>query len=273
MIVAYQNGGLITSFSLKPLPVPVFFSDLPLIIGTSKDVRINSHSVSYFTGQLDDIFLYNRALSQDEIIQIYEFAAPTSLPSSQPSNFPTAVPSGQPTGFPSCQPSSQPTGLPSTVPTTQPSRQPSGFPSGIPTGQPTSFPSNPPSGQPTCPPSNQPSTVPSCFPSIQPTGCSSGQPTGQPTTQPTNPLPFPRKNHPLFQPVTGFGLSLTCHLCDPGQTSQPGGNCTLCEVGYSGNPETYTCEICVLSFYSSSRGQAQCKSLSSGTNHGWIRFD
>jgi hypothetical protein len=443
MIVAYQNGHLITNSSIKPPPVPVFFSDLPLIIGTSKDVRINSHSsVSYFSGQLDDVFLYNRALSQDEIIQIYEFATPTSLPSSQPSSFPTAVPSRQPTGFPSCQPSSQPTGLPSTVPTTQPSSQPSGFPSVIPTGQPTSFPSYQPSGQPTCQPSNQPSSLPSCFPSTQPTGRPSGQPTRQPTTQPTNrpsslpsgqpssfptsrpsvqpsgfpsnkptaqpsvvpsrlpttqpskqplsvptskpttqpsrlpttspsaqpsrqptshpsslpsvepsaqpsrqpsqqpfakpssqpssqplavptsipsrqptnrpsgqpssfPSSFPtsqptidrmhclRENNTFYAPsenrcvkcppqsftnrtgdesclcvtgyfATGFGLSLTCHLCDPGQTAQPGGNCTLCELGYSGNPETHACEICSLSFYSSSRGQAQCTPCPAG---------
>jgi hypothetical protein len=235
---AYRDGVLVNSTSI-PSTVSLPYSSLPLVIGTSKEVLFqneSSHNSSYFSGGLDDIFIYDRALSFSEIAQLKEFAAPTSLPSAQPStkpstqpsslptavptnrpsSFPSSFPTGSPSGFPSNQPIAVPTGLPSRQPTNFPSSQPTSFPSTCPSSQPSSLPSTGPTNQPTCIPSGRPTTQPSsqpvgsptqpsARPSRYPTSCPSTQPSRRPSSCPTG-FPSTRpssqpSNQPSHQPV------------------------------------------------------------------------
>lgn len=99
-------------------------NNLPLLIGAKNGANTLPASGAYrfFNGALDDIFLFNRSLTSQEIFKLYQFDSPTNQPSSQPSS--------QPTKKPSSQPSSQPTRKPSSQPSSQPTRQPSSLISG-----------------------------------------------------------------------------------------------------------------------------------------------
>jgi hypothetical protein len=92
-IKLYINGSLIIQTSVGSSPAKEN-GNIPLLIGYN------------FTGYLDDIFIYNRALTESEIMKLYSFDSPTSQPSSQPSMKPTFV-FGDPTGQPSSQPTLQ----------------------------------------------------------------------------------------------------------------------------------------------------------------------
>lgn len=158
-----------------------------------------------YQGLLDDIFIYNRSLTNIELQLLYDFRAPssqpTAMPSSlpsrqptgqpsvkptnQPSSYPSVIPSEQPTGNPSGQPSSRPSAPPTALPTMRPTGQPTTRPTAQPVLRPTSVPSSQPSNRPSVRPSSPPSTHPSSEPSASPTGLPSGQPTGQPSTVPT----------------------------------------------------------------------------------------
>jgi hypothetical protein len=113
-----------------------------------------ANSISSFSqGILDDVLIFNRTLTRDEIQELFSLKAPTSAPSSQPSkqpsNQPTSQPSRHPTLQPSSQPSSQPIARPSCRPTSQPTRQPSSQPSRHPSSQPSKQPTTQPTVQPT----------------------------------------------------------------------------------------------------------------------------
>jgi hypothetical protein len=82
---------------------------LSLLIGTGNDNSV-------FNGALDDIHIYNRALTAEEVLELYQFESPTGQPTSTPSD----VPSSEPTNVPSIVPSVQPTGIPSSTPTSSP---------------------------------------------------------------------------------------------------------------------------------------------------------
>jgi hypothetical protein len=220
-INCYKNGQLNNSFVVDlSSESPLEFSNLPLIIGTSARVLNELTNVSYFSGSLDDIFIYDRALSSNEISQLYGFDSPTSFPTAQPSSRPSSQPSSEPTGRPSsqpmtiptsqpsCNPSAQPTAFPSSQPTRVPTSQPSVFPtnqpisspSSQPTSKPTSLPSSAPSMKPSKQPTSQPTSLPSTQPTEQPSTIPSGQPTRQPSTLPTNrPSEFPT-GQPSQQP-------------------------------------------------------------------------
>jgi hypothetical protein len=110
----FLNGqfvGAVTSTAVSP----VLNGNLPLVIGaTSADGATNPVTTLRFlyNGSIDDIFIYNRTLSSDEVQMIYSFDSPTSQPSNHPSSQPSNLPSAQPSGQPSVQPSVQPTSLP-----------------------------------------------------------------------------------------------------------------------------------------------------------------
>jgi hypothetical protein len=182
----------------------------PLVLGATNtdSALIPSQLTGFFNGSLDDLFFYNRNITEDEVMRLYLFDVPTSQPSSQPTRQPSSQPSRQPTskptGQPSRQPTSRPSGQPSRQPTSQPSVQPTNHPSGQPSRQPTSKPTGQPSCQPSSRPSFQPTSRPSGQPSRMPTGQPSRQPTsrpsGQPSRQPTSQPSVQPTNQPSGQP-------------------------------------------------------------------------
>jgi hypothetical protein len=211
-LLAYKDGHLVNSTSI-PLSVPLPYSSLPLVIGTSKEVVLfpneNFNNTNFYSGGLDDIFIYDRALSAAEITQLKEFSAPTSFPSAQPSTTPSIQPSSVPTISPSSQPTTAPSKSPTSQPTSCPTRNPTNQPTGQPSGQPTSQPSSQPIGLPTTQPSVQPSSCPtSCpttRPSEKPSSCPTSVPSSKPSSQPSDrpsqqPIGRP-SSHPSAQPV------------------------------------------------------------------------
>jgi hypothetical protein len=198
-LLAYRNGHLVNSTNI-PLSVSLPYSSLPLVIGTSKEILFPSENVNttnFYSGGLDDIFIYDRALSAAEITQLKEFSAPTSFPSAQPST----TPSIQPSSVPTINPSGQPTAGPSRVPTNQPTSCPTGNPTNQPTCQPSGQPTFRPSSQPIGLPTSQPSTQPSSYPTSCPTTLPSGKPSSCPSSFPsTDPTPQP-SDRPSQQPI------------------------------------------------------------------------
>jgi hypothetical protein len=191
----FLNGNL-AGIEYGTTPLLKQNGNLPLTIGAINEAHTQPASGlrHYFNGSLDDIFIYNRPLSAQEALSLYQFEAPTGHPSTQPSSHPSTQPTGHPNGQPTSQPisrpSSQPTGQPadqpSNQPISQPSAQPSRQPAAWPTGQPTRRPSVFPSAWPTLIPTSLPTSQPSFFPSTQPTSQPSTQPSGQPSSQPTS---------------------------------------------------------------------------------------
>jgi hypothetical protein len=166
---------------------------LSLTIGAIKGS--NGLFSRFFNGSLDDIFIFNRAITAMEVTELYSFDLPTGLPS----RMPTGQPSRQPSACPTSQPTSKPTSSrPSTKPSHYPSEKPSNQPIASPSCQPSSSPSNPPTVQPSVVPSTQPVAIPSSQPSSPPTN----QPTAFPTCQPSmNPSVIPSSG-PSRQPST-----------------------------------------------------------------------
>jgi hypothetical protein len=205
-LLAYRDGHLVNSTNI-PLFVLLPYSSLPLVIGTSKEVLLRqnytttNHS-SFYSGGLDDIFIYDRALSAGEIAQLREFSSPTSFPSGQPTTKPTVQPSSSPTRRPTSQPISFPSGIPTRRPSVFPSSQPTGAPSRLPSNQPTSCPSNGPTNRPTIRPSEQPSAFPSSQPVAMPSFVPSSQPSIQPTQQPVGRPSSAPSAQPLAAPTT-----------------------------------------------------------------------
>ncbi len=121
-----------------------------MVFGAANRGQTNpSSSLDFqFKGQLDEIFLYNRVLNDDEVFLLYFIDIPTGQPTSTPSRQPTIQPSSRPTKQPTNQPSSQPSRQPVSLPTFQPTSQPSAAPS-LPYSAPSAQPSGAPSGQPT----------------------------------------------------------------------------------------------------------------------------
>jgi hypothetical protein len=212
---AYRNGQLVNSTNI-PLSVSLPYSSLPLVIGTSKQILFradNFNNTNFYSGDLDDIFIYDRALSAGEITQLKEFSAPTSFPSAQPSttpsiqpsSAPTIRPTGLPTSGPSVVPTEQPSGIPSSQPTAAPSTVPTNQPTSVPSESPSNQPTSLPSGQPTFQPSSQPIDFPTSQPSIQPssspTSCPSMQPSARPSSCPTSVPSMEPSSQPSSQPT------------------------------------------------------------------------
>jgi hypothetical protein len=61
--------------------------NLPLLVGAANSGGSSpaSNIQYYYSGAIDDIFIYNRSLTVKEINELYEFSAPTSQPTSRPS--------------------------------------------------------------------------------------------------------------------------------------------------------------------------------------------
>ena len=126
-------------------------------------------------GWICNIWIWERALTKDEVLQAYFKTGRTFFPSSEPSSEPSLEPSL------SSQPSSEPSTNPSLQPSDVPSGEPSNFPSSQPSSDPSTFPSLDPSSQPSSRPSSDPSIVPSFAPNAEP----SSQPSSDPSTEPS----------------------------------------------------------------------------------------
>ena len=126
-------------------------------------------------GWICNIWIWERALTKDEVLQAYFKTGRTFFPSSEPSSEPSLEPSL----------SSQPSSEPSTNPSLQPSDVPSGKPSDIPSSQPSSDPSTFPSLDPSSQPSSEPSSDPSIVPSFAPNAEPSSEPSSEPSTEPS----------------------------------------------------------------------------------------
>jgi hypothetical protein len=146
-MMVYVNGILTDTTGNRP--VVKRNDNLPLYFGC--DISSGT-PVKCFNGTLDDIFIYNRTLTVDEIRKLYQFDIPTSQPSTHPTNQPTSQPTAQPSTQPTTQPTSQPTRQPIALPSNQPSSRPSSQPTIQPSRQPTRQPVSPPSAQPTTQP-------------------------------------------------------------------------------------------------------------------------
>jgi hypothetical protein len=183
----YVNGALAVTHNYILSDITPNFA-MPLLIGALNSFNTNPATGvnRFWAGKMDDLLIFNRTLTEAEILRLHDFNSPTSQPSSQPSRDPTAQPTRQPTSRPSSQPSSRPTGQPATRPSRQPSGQPSVQPSARPSGQPTSRPSSQPTRQPSGQPSNQPIAGPTGQPSSRPSGKPSTQPSRQPSSRPSS---------------------------------------------------------------------------------------
>jgi hypothetical protein len=101
----YVNSILTNTQNSTTLPV-TSGGNAPFVIGAFPSGDNRSR---FFNGTLDDIFIFNRTLTAQEVLKLSQFDAPTSQPTLQPSRQPSSQPSRQPSGQPSSQPSSQPT--------------------------------------------------------------------------------------------------------------------------------------------------------------------
>ncbi|ELZ24222.1 LamG domain-containing protein [Halosimplex carlsbadense 2-9-1] len=100
----------------------VAHSDRPLYIGYGD----NSYTTYYdMDGAIDDVRVYQRALSADDVAALYEGEAATATPTETATATPTATPTPTPTGTPT------PTPTPTATPTATPTPTPAG--SGDPT--------------------------------------------------------------------------------------------------------------------------------------------
>jgi hypothetical protein len=184
----YVNGVFVIASSSLSNPRISGNGNLPLLIGAgctgSTPTTVTSVG-AFFNGLIDDVFIYNRTLSENNIAELYGFYAPTSQPTSQQTGTPSGNPSSRPSHFPISRPSSCPTVIPSIQPTNAPSSRPTQSPTAQPYSQPSSRPTIRPSNQPSAIPSVQPISIPTCFPFSSPTTVPSNQPSSRPSQRPT----------------------------------------------------------------------------------------
>jgi hypothetical protein len=88
----YLNGILVSSDTYPHWQIGSN-GNMPLLIGAGcqRYETPLTHVSTYFNGIIDDVFIYNRALTAKEVSLLYQFDSPTSQPSSQPSSFPSSV--------------------------------------------------------------------------------------------------------------------------------------------------------------------------------------
>ncbi len=90
----YVNG--ILSATRTDSPIDITQSQSVVTIGARSDPSSTSE---YFVGQIDELKFYNRALSAEEINNLYNSVSPTATtaPTETPINTPTDIPTGTPT--------------------------------------------------------------------------------------------------------------------------------------------------------------------------------
>jgi hypothetical protein len=222
----YQNGVLLKALTSVTSTITFSDNDLPFIIGAANFGGTNPASGlgAFFTASMDEIYIFDRALTPSEVSSLYGSDTPTVSPTKRPSVSPTRAPSGPtriptrvptrsptrlptrhptvPTAQPNKKPTSKPTSQPSRNPSVQPSIQPTGLPSSQPSSMPTAVPSAVPSGCPTVQPSSQPSRQPTVQPTSQPTRQPTSQPSKRPTSQPTSQPSMQPTSQPSRRPTS-----------------------------------------------------------------------
>jgi len=86
--------------------------------------RAFSSSSTFQSSCSDQIKVYNRALSQNELATMTALTSGTQTPTMQPSSMPSLNPSSSPSVNPSSNPSFNPSSSPTSTPTTNPSKRP-----------------------------------------------------------------------------------------------------------------------------------------------------
>jgi hypothetical protein len=111
-IVITKNGFLVSYYVNGALTGTVTFSggsgrikssgNSPVILGAYNGGGTTNPSLltRFFKGSFDDLYFYNRTLTDGEIRSLYRYDVPTSQPSSRPSMQPTLQPTSQPTSHP-----------------------------------------------------------------------------------------------------------------------------------------------------------------------------
>ncbi len=164
----------------------VFTFTTNMAIGTRGDADLRNA----FFGTVDELSVYNRALTPVEITTIANTGqcptpTPTSTPTSTPTNTPTATPTHTPTATPTNTPTATPTNTPTATPTNTPTATPTNTPTATPTNTPTPTPTNTPTATPTNTPTATPTNTPTATPTNTPTATPTNTPTATPTTTPT----------------------------------------------------------------------------------------
>jgi len=111
--------------------------------------RAFSSSSTFQSSCSDQIKVYNRALSQNELETMTALTSGTQTPTMQPTAFPTLNPTSNPSLNPTSNPSLNPSSNPSLNPSSNPSLNPSSNPSLNPSSSPTLTPTTKPSKRPT----------------------------------------------------------------------------------------------------------------------------
>lgn len=168
----YVDGTLRTTLS-DTVPFSSEVDSLTL----GRDGDSNPNPLRFFEGDLDEVHVYDRALTQNEIQTLAQTPTPTPTPSRTPT--PTRTPTSTRT------PTRTPTGLATSTPT----RTPTSTPSNTPTHTPSNTPSVPPTGTPTSTPTNTPTDTPSHTPGNTPTHTMTPMPTATPTAEPPTGTP------------------------------------------------------------------------------------
>lgn len=138
-----------------------------LYLGFRKVATSDGYS-NFFDGMIDDAAIWDRALTDDEVLSIYDGTINSASPSTSPSISPSISQSLSPSLSPSKSPSISPSQSPSA--SLSPSKSPSISPSFSPSISPSQSPSASlsPSLSPSFSPSKSPSLSPSLSPSISP---------------------------------------------------------------------------------------------------------
>ena len=190
------------------------FPPLPPLVGTSLDDQNGSLYIGgrvdgtgeNYSGLIDEVELFNRALSQQEVQNIFQAG---SFGKCKPVTTPTATPTPTPTVTPTATATAAPTATPTSTPT--------------PTQTPTATPSATPTPSPTATPTRTPTPTPTAAPTPTPTPrAAASTPTATATAQPQLQLPprrrLPRRHPPL--PHADAGMRPADH---EGHESEPRG--------------------------------------------------
>ncbi len=121
----YHNGVSVATSTLGTF-TPLTSYDLYFATRqTALPAQCNPTCPVYFGGSLDEIEVFNRALSAAEILAIFNAGStgkckPTSTPTNTPTNTATNTPTSTATNTPTRTPTNVPTGTPTNVPTSTP---------------------------------------------------------------------------------------------------------------------------------------------------------
>jgi len=146
MASTYINGNLTRTIS--GLSGAIHTSTGPLKIGSRSDIPLSNHPNDRFNGHIDELSIYNRALSTSEIQMIVTVGSagkckpgitptPTPTPTRTPTYTPTHTPTYTPTHTPTYTPTRTPTHTPTRTPTYTPTHTPTRTSTYTPTRTPT----------------------------------------------------------------------------------------------------------------------------------------